>query len=112
MPNDEKESKDVCQLVFVPYFNASFGSLKVINEWEEKRVNENKQIIGKLFESKNHEFVVLSNTDGSGYEGEYVQNCKNGHGSYYYSNGDVYTWQFLKNKITGFGVHYYHNQNF
>jgi hypothetical protein len=106
----EKESRaKSCQLVFVQYFNASFGSLKVINGWEKKHLTQD--ITGELIVSKNHDFVILSNTEGSVYEGEYVQNCKHGHGSYYYSNGDVYTGQFINNEITGFGVQYYHAQN-
>ena len=75
-------------------------------------------ILKKLFPVKKIEFKeehhlvkhkVLEYSDGSGYNGEYLDGAMNGHGIYRFSSGSIYEGLFFNNKRSGFGICTYEN---
>ena len=44
--------------------------------------------------------------DGSKYEGDKINNQRNGRGKYIFDNGDIYDGQFGDDKCNGIGFYY------
>jgi hypothetical protein len=67
-----------------------------------------KTIIGLRMQGKNGKMNITYD-NGDKYDGEFVENVKEGKGIYYYNNGDVYKGEFFEDLKDGYGVYTYKN---
>ena len=82
-----------------------------LKEIKDKKRIEREQLIFKPFNpsekiGKNGKMAINYN-NGDKYEGEFVNNVKEGKGIYLYENGDKYEGDFVQDKKEGYGVYYY-----
>ena len=67
-----------------------------------------RDIIGIEKKGKNGKMSITYD-NGDKYEGDFVDNVKEGKGVYYYINGDKYEGEFFEDEKDGYGVYYYKN---
>ena len=72
----------------------------------EKTIKARGSVIEK--KGKNGKMTITYD-NGDKYEGEFVDNVKEGRGIYTYYNGDKYEGEFFEDEKDGFGVYYYKN---
>ena len=67
-----------------------------------------RDIIGFEVKGKNGNMKITYD-NGDVYEGNFVENVKEGKGIYKYSNGDRYEGEFFEDQKDGYGIYYYKN---
>ena len=97
------------------YFEHKFFEIPENEEKEiyQKRIRHRestirKEIIKIETKGKNGKMNVTYD-NGDKYEGDFVDNVKEGKGIYYFSNGDKYEGEFFEDEKDGYGIYYYKN---
>ena len=94
VPDEEKKERNIKRLRFRE---------KTIKVKKVLPGLDNKEKLGKNGK------MTITYDNGDKYDGEFVDNVKEGRGVYYYGNGDKYEGEFFDDVKDGFGIYYYKN---
>jgi len=73
-------------------------------QWYNKRGKKSGKVVGLVKMGKSEGFCTMYNANGSKlFEGNYVNDKRNGHGIMYYSDGSIYEGEWKDDKKNGIG---------